>query len=106
MVRERALTPPARLRFHLEHSGPVMQKLHQWLEAQLAEHKTESNSGLGKAITYLLRHWNGLTAFLRESQAPLDNNICTAASGSALCRLPDYAAPEGLERSGLLSHRC
>jgi hypothetical protein len=56
--------------FHQEHSGPVMQELHQWLEAQLAEHRTEPNSGLDKAITYLLRHWNGLTAFLREPQAP------------------------------------
>ena len=78
-VRERGLAPPERLRFHQEHSGPVMQELHRWLEAQLAEHKTEPNSGLGKAITYLLRHWRGLTAFLREPQAPLDNNLCERA---------------------------
>jgi hypothetical protein len=31
----------------------------------LAEHKTEPNSGLGKAITYLLRHWKALTTFLQ-----------------------------------------
>jgi transposase len=37
------------------------------------------NSGLGKAITYLLRHWKGLTAFLRHAGAPLDNNICEQA---------------------------
>ena len=36
----------------------------------------EPNSGLGKAITYFLRHWKGLTAFLRDAGAPLDNNIC------------------------------
>jgi len=29
---------------------------------------------LGKAITYLLRHWKALTAFLREAGVPLDNN--------------------------------
>ena len=34
---------------------------------------------MGKAITYLLRHWRGLTAFLREPQAPLDNNLCERA---------------------------
>ncbi len=78
-VRERGWAPPERLRFHQEHSAPVMQELHRWLEAQLAEHKTEPNSGLGKAITYLLRHWNGLTTFLREPQAPLDNNLCERA---------------------------
>jgi transposase len=37
------------------------------------------HSGLGKAITYLLRHWKGLTGFLREACAPLDNNICERA---------------------------
>ena len=53
----------------------MMEELHEWLEAQLAEQKTEPNSGLGKAITYLLRHWRELTLFLREAGAPLDNNI-------------------------------
>jgi hypothetical protein len=74
-ARERRLAPDERLRFHQEHSGPVMNRLHQWLEAQLAEKRTEPNSGLGKAITYLLRHWRPLTTFLRVAGAPLDNNI-------------------------------
>jgi hypothetical protein len=56
-----------------------MDKLHAWLEAQSAERKTEPNSGLGKAITYLLRHWKGLTLFLREGRAPLDNNLVERA---------------------------
>jgi len=56
-----------------------MAELHRWLEAQLAEKKAEPNSGLGQAITYLLRHWRGLTAFLREANAPLDNNLCERA---------------------------
>jgi len=82
-ARERGLKPEERLQFHQEHSGPVMAKLHGWLEAQFAERKTEPNSGLGKEITYLLRHWRPLTLFLRQAGAPLDNNICTAARGSA-----------------------
>jgi hypothetical protein len=75
----RDLTPEQRLRFHQEHSGPVMNQLHSWLEAQFAGHKTEPNSGLGKAITYLLRHWRPLTLFLRQAGAPLDNNIVERA---------------------------
>ena len=78
-AREQALSALDRLRIHQEQSGPVMDQLHIWLEAQLAEKKTEPNSGLGKAITYLLRHWKGLTAFLREPGAPLDNNLCERA---------------------------
>jgi transposase len=71
---ERGLTPAERLAFHQQHSGPIMEALHVWLETQLAEKKTEPNSGLGKAISYLLRHWRGLTLFLRKAAAPLDNN--------------------------------
>jgi hypothetical protein len=74
-ARDGHLTPQERLNFHQEWSRPVMEKLHGWLEAQFAERKTEPNSGLGKAITYLLRHWKALTTFLREAGAPLDNNI-------------------------------
>jgi len=78
-VRERGLTGAERLAFHQQHSAPVMDDLHRWLESQLAQKKTEPNSGLGQAMTYLLRHWRGLTAFLRESNAPLDNNLCERA---------------------------
>ena len=79
MAREQSLPANDRLKLHQEQSGPVMDHLHTWLEAQLAEKKTEPNSGLGKAIAYLLRHWKGLTAFLRYAGAPLDNNICEQA---------------------------
>src|SRR5713101_6339211 len=74
-AREGSLTAEERLRFHQQHSQPVMEKLHSWLEAQFAERKIEPNSGLGKAITYLLRHWKALTLFLRIAGAPVDNNI-------------------------------
>ena len=67
LAREQELSPEERLRFHQEHSGPVMEELHEWMEAQLAEHKTEPNSGLGKAISYLLNHWTKLTLFLRQA---------------------------------------
>ena len=78
-ARERKLSPDERLQFHQRHSQPVMEKLLDWLEAQFAQKQVEPNSGLGKAITYFLRHWKGLTAFLREAGAPLDNNICERA---------------------------
>jgi transposase len=61
-----------------------MEQLHQWLEAQFAFHRVEPNLGLGKAITYLLRHWKALTAFLREASAPLDNNVCERALKRAI----------------------
>jgi len=83
-AREQALSPEQRLRFHQEHREPLMKGLHAWMEAQLAEHKTEPNSGLGKAISYLLNHWTKLTLFLRQAGAPIDNNIVERALKKAL----------------------
>jgi transposase len=78
-ARDRGLTPEQRLQLHQERSAPVMDELHIWLEAQLAERRTEPNSGLGQAIGYLLRHWQPLTLFLRQAGAPLDNNLVERA---------------------------
>ena len=52
-----------------------MEKLHAWLQAQFDEKRVEPNSGLGKAIAYVLRHWEPLTLFLRQAGAPLDSNM-------------------------------
>ena len=78
-ARTLGLSPEQRLHFHQEHSGPVMEKLKVWCGAQFAERKVEPNSGLGKAISYLLNHWEELTLFLRVPGAPLDNNIAERA---------------------------
>ena len=78
-ARDHGLTPDQRLQLHQERSAPVMDALHAWLEVQLAERRTEPNSGLGQAIGYLLRHWLPLTLFLRKAGAPLDNNIVERA---------------------------
>jgi hypothetical protein len=112
MAREQALSAEDRLKLHQKQSGPVMEQLHAWLEAQFAEKKTEPNSGLGKAITYLLRHWKGLTAFLRHAGAPLDNNICEQALKRAVLHRKNalfYKTLNGAQVSDLfmsLIHTC
>ena len=83
-ARERRLSPEARLRFHQEASGPTMESLHDWLERQLGEKRTEPNSALGGAIGYTLKHWDELTLFLRQASAPLYNNLCERALKKAI----------------------
>ena len=46
--------------------------------------RVEPNSALGGSITYMLRHWQALTLFLRVAGAPLDNNICERALKMAI----------------------
>jgi transposase len=84
LAKQRGLSPEERLKFHQERSGPVMEGLQAWLSQQLSQHKVEPNSGLGKAMNYLLRHWRPLTLFLRQAGAPLDNNICERALKKAV----------------------
>jgi hypothetical protein len=83
-ARVRGLSPDERLGFHQEHSGPVMEQLRSWSNAQLEERKVEPNSGLGQAIPYLLRHWEKLTLFLRVAGAPVDNNLVERALKKAI----------------------
>jgi transposase len=84
VARKRGLDDAARLRFHQEHSGSRMEKLHAWMQAQFAEKNVEPNSGLGGAIGYMLKHWEALTLFLREAGAPLDNNAVERALKKAI----------------------
>ena len=79
IARRRKLSPQERLLFHQAESGPTMEELHVWLVRQFDERRVEPNSGLGKAISYLRRHWEKLTLFLRVPGAPLDNNVCERA---------------------------
>jgi transposase len=84
IARERNLSPSARRHFHQSESGPTMEELRVWLGRQLEDRLVEPNSSLGGAISYLLKHWERLTLFLRVAGAPLDNNICERALKRAI----------------------
>src|SRR5262249_61140639 len=60
-------------------SRPIMVGLHGWLTMQGTARLVEPNSSLGKAIAYLLGHWETLTRFLSVPGAPLDNNLAERA---------------------------
>jgi transposase len=74
--RDEAYSPEQRLSFHQQHSQPVMEDLQRWMNEQFEQRQVEPNSALGKALRYLIRHWNELTLFLRKAGVPLDNNLC------------------------------
>lgn len=77
--KEQRYSAQERLSYHQKHSGPLMASLKQWLNNKLLFHEVEENNGLGQAIKYLLKHWEGLTQFLRHAGAPLDNSLCEQA---------------------------
>jgi transposase len=82
--RENGCSPEQRLSFHQQHSQPVMDELERWMTEQIDGKRVEPNSGLGKALHYLIKHWSELTVFLRKVGAPLDNNLCERALKRAI----------------------
>src|SRR5271157_5498358 len=94
LAREQELSPEDRLHFHQEHSGPLMKGLHEWMEGQLAEPKTEPNSGLGQAISYLLNHRRPTKMFRAGLYARVStNDQQTLAMQNRAMR--EYAARRG-----------
>jgi hypothetical protein len=112
VTREQGMSPEARLHFHQEHSGPVMEQLRTWLHAQFDTRKVEPNSGLGQAISYLLKHWQKLTLFLQRPGVPLDNNIVERALKKAILHRKNslfYKTRHGAQMGDLfmsLIHTC
>jgi transposase len=70
-------SPAERLAVRREHSAPLMDDLHNWLQAQLA--KLSRNHDLAKACLYMLRRWPAFTRFLDDGRVCLSNNAAERA---------------------------
>ncbi len=71
---EQALCDKQRLKYHQKHSLPIMEAIRLWGNTHLINETVEENSGLGKAIRYFDKHYEGLTCFCRAEGAKIDNN--------------------------------
>ena len=69
------LSPQQRLELHQLRSAFVMEGLFAWMHAQINNTMVEPNSQLGQAFSYMFKHREPLTLFLRVPNAPLDNNL-------------------------------
>jgi hypothetical protein len=85
LARKQGLDATQRLELHQSESAPIMDGLKAWLQDKLDNHHVEPNSGLGRAIRYMLKRWDRLTLFLRQPGAPLDSNVVERALKKAIC---------------------
>jgi transposase len=74
VVKEKNLDPKQRLAYHQEHSLPAMESLRQWALEKEQSPSFEEHGAMGKAIRYLLRHYDRLTLFCVKEGALIDNN--------------------------------
>jgi transposase len=86
-ARASALSVRAHIR--AEGARPVIDELRDWAYAQ----KGTRESGLRKAIEYMLGLWPGLTRFVDDPRIPLDNNpVERALRGSVVGRKNHYGS--------------
>jgi transposase len=69
--------PGHRLRVRAEHTAPLMEALHDWLETTRT--RISGRSELAAAIRYSLSRWNALTLILRDGRACIDNSAAERA---------------------------
>ena len=70
--RIRGMSADDRLAVRQAESKPLMEAFKVWAEERLKE--VSAKSALAKAIRYTLNHWAGLTVFLADGRAEVDNN--------------------------------
>jgi transposase len=57
-----------------EQALPILADIKQQLDRWKADPRIRPTSGIGKAVTYALNQWHGLTAYCDHGAAPIDNN--------------------------------
>lgn len=81
---ERKMSKEDKLKYHQEHSAPIMTDIKKYCDDMLKSKKIEPNDVFGKSITYQNKHWDGLTLFLRTAGAPLTTNSVERSLKSAI----------------------
>ncbi len=60
-LEQQGASDQQRLLAHQRESGPILDELHDWMQGALDGKAIESNSSMGKALSYFLKHWAKLT---------------------------------------------
>ncbi len=74
-IKTKKMSDNDRLDYHIKHSGPLMDKIHDHITTWVEDKITPENSAFGKALNYFLKHEKELRGFLYYEGAALSNNI-------------------------------
>ncbi|MEQ8554270.1 MAG: IS66 family transposase [Cyclobacteriaceae bacterium] len=72
-MRDESLTWEQRTEKRQQEAVPVLDEIEEWMKVH--KNKVLSSSPLGKAITYTLPRWKGLSAYAQHGQIEIDNNL-------------------------------
>ena len=68
----RGLTPSLIQSYRAEHSFPILNQMYLYLTNHYGSIPPKST--LGKAVAYTLKHWYGLTQYIKDGRLLIDNN--------------------------------
>jgi transposase len=68
------MTLDGRVEERRRRAGPVLAQIHELLTSWRDERAVLPQTGIGKAVRYVLDRWDGFTAYLDVGSAPIDNN--------------------------------
>lgn len=69
-----ACGPSQRVAMRRAHADPILARIKTLLDSWHADPHVRPTSGIGKAVTYALNHWDGLMRYTDIGAAPIDNN--------------------------------
>lgn len=72
-AKNKQMTPDQRHALRQEKSKPMMEEFKDWLDKMYPT--TLPQSSLGKAMSYCIKLWHGLTRFLNDGHLEIDNNL-------------------------------
>ena len=111
-IKEDEMSMENRLKHHQLFSAQAVDELYEYLEKISLMDHIEPGTTLGQSIRYTMNHWEGLTLFLRQVGAPMDNNICEQAIKVAILSRKNsyfYRSEDGAEAGDIfmsLIHTC
>ncbi len=71
-AKEEEMSPEQRLALRQKESKPIMDEYKEWLEEYYP--KVLPQSHLGRAMEYVIKHWENMTRFLDDGRCEIDNN--------------------------------
>lgn len=76
-AKRKELAPKELVQYRKKHSEPVLEKFKKWLDKKSLT--TTPQSLLGKAVSYCLKQWKRLKAYIQVGDATPDNNLAENA---------------------------
>ncbi len=76
ITKNNGMSDEERMRFHKEHSLPLLEKLREMCRTKIESKLVEPRSPLWEPLTFVINQWPRLIKFCEVPGVPIDTNLC------------------------------